>query len=227
MTLVFPTGPETNAKARIYAAAIQLFAERGADSVTVRDLANAAGIARGTIYNNIADPDALFGHVANALAEEMISRTYATIKGVASPLERTSIGIRIFIRRAHAEPDWGRFLVRFGPEHAELRMLTTGPAGRDIREAVELGLFNIDPAGIATFVSMLKGSTLAAMSAVIQGEQRWRDAGTYTVEFLLRAGGVPLKQARKIARIELPPLTDATLAPARTRSKEATRRGRH
>jgi len=227
MNAVFPLDSDSSAKARIYAAAVQLFAERGSDSVTVRDLAKAAGIARGTIYNNIAEPDALFGHVANALAQEMISRTHATIKGIASPLERTSIGIRIFIRRAHAEPDWGRFLVRFGPEHAELRMLTTGPAGRDIREAVELGLFNIDPSGVPAFVSVLKGSTLAAMSAVIQGEQRWRDAGTYTVEFLLRAGGVPLRQARKIARIELPPLTNAILAPPPARSREASRRGRH
>ena len=52
------------AQQRIHAAALKLFAERGVTQVNVSDLAQAAGVARGTIYNNLSNPDGLFEEVA-------------------------------------------------------------------------------------------------------------------------------------------------------------------
>ena len=50
----------TPAQVRIHRAAMQLFAENGGRQVTVSELAAAAGIARGTIYNNFESPEQLF-----------------------------------------------------------------------------------------------------------------------------------------------------------------------
>ena len=107
------SGARPTARTRIYKAAVRLFAENGDGDVNVSDLAGAAGIARGTIYNNIKDPENLFGEVATALSHEMIVRTEATMRDVADPAERIATGLRLFLRRTHEEHDWGRFLVRF------------------------------------------------------------------------------------------------------------------
>jgi len=52
------------AQTRIHQAALRLFAEKGSNQITVSELAQAAGIARGTIYNNLESPDLLFQSVA-------------------------------------------------------------------------------------------------------------------------------------------------------------------
>src|SRR6476659_3407004 len=101
------------ARGKIHQAALRLSAERGAAAISISELADAAGIARGTIYNNIADPDALFSDVAAGLAGEMVIRTEATMAAIDDPAARLATGLRLFVRRAHEEPDWGRFIVRF------------------------------------------------------------------------------------------------------------------
>ena len=54
------------AQARIYEAAVRLFADNGTTHASVTELAQAAGLARGTIYNNVENLDALFEEVASA-----------------------------------------------------------------------------------------------------------------------------------------------------------------
>jgi len=194
------------ARAKIYQAAVRLFAENGGGAVTVSELAEAAGIARGTIYNNITEPENLFGEVAGFLAREMLSRTEATMESFVDPVERIATGLRLFVRRAHEDQDWGRFLVRFMLSHSALRDMMRGPPARDISQAIAAGRFRIADEQVAAFVTTLTGTTIAAMNAVICGDQTWRDAGSNAAELILRAASLPAPQARRISRRELPPL---------------------
>jgi AcrR family transcriptional regulator len=197
------------ARGRIYGAAIRLFAERGADGLTVSELAEAAGIARGTIYNNIRKPENLFGEVANALAAEMIQRTEAAMEDLHDPPARIATGLRLFVRRAHEEKDWGRFLVRFGLAHSALQNLMAGPPARDIASAIRQARFKADASSVPALVTLLNGATMASMHAVLEGEQTWREAGSVTAELFLCAGGVARREARSLSRIELPVLPEA------------------
>jgi len=194
------------ARARIYDAALRLFAQNGGSAITVSDLADAAGIARGTIYNNVAEPQNLLGEVAAALSEEMLLRTEATMQAFSDPAERMATGLRLFVRRAHEDHNWGRFLVQFTLSHATLRGVMREPPSRDIAHAIESGRFKLAQPQIPAFVAMLTGTTIAAMNTVIRGEQTWRDAGSNAAELLLRAAGISATEARRIARNELPPL---------------------
>jgi AcrR family transcriptional regulator len=196
-----------SARGRIHKAALRLFAENGANGLTVSDLADAAGIARGTIYNNIEEPENLFGEVATALSEEMLARTEATMEPLTDPAERIATGLRLFVRRAHEEQDWGRFLVRFALNSAPLVDTMRAPPGRDIARAIETGRFRIGAVKAAALLSLLTGATLAALNAVIIGDETWRDAGTSASELFLRAAGLSAAEARRIARTELPPLS--------------------
>lgn len=201
-----PAAAPTGARARIFRAAVRLFAESGRPDVTVSEIAEAAGIARGTIYNNIEAPEHLFGDVATALAQEMIARTDATMHAIDAPAERIATGIRLFVRRAHEEPDWGRFLTRYALENSALsRMMRDTPA-RDIRNAIRAGAFTARLEATPALLSMLTGATLAAMSAVIHGDQTWRSAGGGAAEFYLRACGVNAVEARRLCARPLAPL---------------------
>jgi AcrR family transcriptional regulator len=207
------------ARVRIQRAAFRLFAQNGGGAITVSDLAEAAGIARGTIYNNVENPENLFAEVATSLSHEMIGRIEATMCGVADPVERLAMGTRLFIRRAHEEPDWGRFLVRFALNAESLQSMLGGPPARDIAEAVRLGRFKATNDKIAALATMLTGSTLAAMNAVIGGNQTWRNAGTNSAELFLRAGGIAAAEAHRIAARELPALAPARPEPTVGRGK--------
>jgi AcrR family transcriptional regulator len=101
------------AQRRIHQAALRLFAEKGTSEGSVSDLAEAAGVARGTIYNNLDSTDHLFEQVASQLADEMNRRVVLSYADAEDSALRLAIGIRLYVRRAHEEPHWGRFLTHF------------------------------------------------------------------------------------------------------------------
>jgi AcrR family transcriptional regulator len=214
-TKPIPTDRSGRARTRIYNAALRVFTANEGRAITVSDLAGAAGIARGTIYNNVDEPKNLLGEVAAALSREMLQRTEVTMEAFADPIERIATGLRLFVRRAHEDHDWGRFMVQFMMSHAALRGVMREPPSRDVALAIETERFKIGPDQIPAFVSMLTGATIAAMNSVIRGEQTWRDAGSNAAGLVLRAGGIAVSESRRIARRELPPLAAEQEKPRR------------
>jgi AcrR family transcriptional regulator len=198
--------PLSQARRRIHAAAMKLFAERGVTKVNISELASAAGMARGTIYGHVPDVDGLFEEVAAQLAREMTERVVAGFAGITDPAQRLAIGVRQYIRRAHEEPLWGRFMSRFGLSPALTRALLASDPVTDLRVGVESGRYRIGREQLPAMVGLLAGGTLAAMLPVLDGRSTWRDAGSDTAELMLVALGLERDEARALARSELPPL---------------------
>nr|WP_205527266.1 TetR/AcrR family transcriptional regulator [Solimonas sp. K1W22B-7] len=198
------------AQKRIHQAALRLFAEKGTSEVTVGELAQAAGVARGTIYNNLESPDRLFEHVAAQLADEMDERIVASYAaaGIDDPALRLATGIRLYVRRAHDEPHWGRFLVHFAMTNESMRKVWMGPPMDDLVLGLQQKRYDFRPDQAATALGLLAGSTLAAIMLVLEGLRTWRDAGSDTVEMVLRGLGVGAEDARKLSVAELPPLAE-------------------
>lgn len=196
--------PVSQARRRIHLAAMQLFAERGVTKVNISELAAAAGMARGTIYSHVPDIDRLFEDVAGQLAQEMTERVVAGFAGVDDPALRLAIGVRQYIRRAHEEPLWGRFMSRFGLSPAVLQSVMSSAALSDFETGVASGRYHVRPAQIPAMVALLVGSTLAAMLPVLDGHATWREIGSDTAELLLRALGIEAGEAQRLARGELP-----------------------
>lgn len=198
-----PTG---SAQQRIYKAALQLFAERGVTQVSVSELAEAAGVARGTIYNNLEQPEALFESVAAALAADMDRRNEQLFATVEDPATRLATGMRLWIRRAHAEPHWGRFLARFALSNATLQGMWSGPPVADLLKGIQQGRYTCRPEQLPSVVAMIGGTVLGAIFLVLEGHRTWRDAGADAVELVLVALGIPRDEARALASAELPSL---------------------
>ena len=199
----------TAAQQRIHDAALRLFAERGVTQVNVKDLAQAAGVARGTIYNNLEDPEALFEQVAAQLANDMNVRATEGFQGVTDPALRVSMGIRFYVRRAHEEPYWGRFMTRFAVGTPILQHMWAGQPYVDMAAGVQSGRFHLRSEQLPSGMGLLAGTVLSAMFLVLEGLKTWRDAGSDAAELVLVALGVSRAEARELAATELPALPPA------------------
>ena len=209
-----------SAQQRIHEAALRLFAEKGTSAITVSELAAEAGIARGTIYNNIESPNDLFETVAAELATEMYQRVTASFADVADPAERLANGIRFFLRRAHDEPHWGRFLVRFSFSSRSLQSMWNGPPMEDLLMGLAQRRYDFAPGQLPSVVAIIAGGTIASMGLVLNGYKTWQDAGSETAALVLRSLGVSSAEARQLASTKLP------LLPATAERAEPSRRKR-
>ncbi len=191
---------------RIHQAALRLFAARGAEQVSVSDLANEAGVARGTIYNNVQSMDVLFEAVAGRLSAEMHERVQKSFGAVSDPAYRLANGIRLFIRRAHEEPQWGAFIHRYSMSNASLRELFVSQAMVDLMSGLSSGRYSFRQEQMMSAISLTASTVLGSIFLVLEGHSTWRNAGTDAAEFTLRALGIAPEEARALANHPLPPL---------------------
>jgi AcrR family transcriptional regulator len=190
---------------------MQLFAERGVTEVTVSELAEAAGVARGTIYNNLKQPQQLFEAVATELATEMdrrIQHVFASVT-LQDPAMRLATGIRLWIRRTHAEPHWGRFITRFAFSNPSLQAMWSGPPMADVMLGIEQKRYACRPEQLPSVLALIAGTVLGSIFLVLEGHRTWRDASADAVEFILVALGLPRDEAKSLAAADLPPLPES------------------
>lgn len=196
------------AQRRIHLAALRLFSDKGTSEVSVSELAEAAGVARGTIYNNLDSTEHLFERVASQLSDEMNQRVVASYAGILDPALRLSTGIRLYVRRAHEEPHWGRFMTHFSFRSESLAAFWQGPAVKDVLLGLEQGRYTFKAEQLHSAIGLIAGTTLSAILLVLEGLRTWRDAGSDASELVLRALGVNAEAAKHLATAELPQLVE-------------------
>lgn len=200
----------SSSQQRIHKTALKLFAEKGSTNISISELASASGVARGTIYNNQLDPDTLFEDIASQLAEEMNARVIKTLGNESDSAIRLATGIRMYVRRAHEESDWGRFICRFAFSSKSLMALWSSSDSPlpDVMAGLDSKRYTFREDQLLSIMSLIAGSVLTSIFLVLEGHKTWRDAGTEIAELLLYAMGVDRDEAYGIARRELPPLLE-------------------
>jgi AcrR family transcriptional regulator len=191
---------------RISDAAVRLFVEKGTTQLTVSELAQAANVARGTLYRNVGSMADLFDRVVAEFSADLHRRVAESFAGIDDPAARLATGLRLWVRYAYENPTIGRFAVKFGLSEESLRAVMTGPPMDDISAGVAEGRYDLGPVSIDSIASLALGATVSAMWMVLEGHQTWREAGSSTAELVLRAMGIEACEAREISRIELPRL---------------------
>jgi len=99
-------------KARILAAAMRVFAEKGPDAPVIDDFIREAGVARGTFYNYFTRTDQLLVAVSRSLEDDLMLSIEEEIAGLEGPIERLATGVRLWLRWARSDPVWCAFIVR-------------------------------------------------------------------------------------------------------------------
>jgi AcrR family transcriptional regulator len=97
---------------RIVAAALRVFAEKGADAPVIDDFIREAGIARGTFYNYFTRTEELLVAVSRSLEDGLMLSIEAEMGDLQDPVARLATGVRLWLGWARADPVWCAFIVR-------------------------------------------------------------------------------------------------------------------
>jgi AcrR family transcriptional regulator len=191
---------------RIADAAARLFAQRGSADVTMSELALEAGVARATLYRNVASIDALFDDIVAQLVEHV----HRSIAGVLDaddehdPALRLATALRLLARFAHEDPSLAAFLVQFGLSEDSLRGVLTGPPMADVRNGLDTHRYAVGADMSLGVATLLIGTAVSSMWMVLEGHEGWRESGSMAAELVLCALGIEREEARELARRPLP-----------------------
>lgn len=188
---------------RLLAAARHLFASKGLEQTTIRDIAAEADIALGGFYNYFRTKD----HVLAALLEENLTEQLELLTQrqdqVDDLAERVSIAHRHLLAAAREDSEWGWLLVRLDADYEVINAALGEPAGRDLRRGLKSGRFDVANPMLALQAS--GGALLGVIPGVLAGKFGANDDCAHA-EGVLRSFGVPAEEAAEIARRPLPPL---------------------
>ena len=182
-------------------AAVRLFARKDVGEIALLDVATEAEVASGTIYNYFRSRDEVVEAVALALANEFSETIALQSESIQSGVRRLAIGVRMFIRRAIADPDWASAVIRVVHFDQAMRSNIASYVLADLRAGKEEGALHYSDEGIA--LDLLVSCTLGAMRSAVEGRSI-DEHDVLVAEMVLKALGATPARARKLARQELP-----------------------
>jgi AcrR family transcriptional regulator len=147
--------PAGERRAMIIEATLPLLLEHG-EMVTTRQIAEAAGIAEGTIFRVFADKDALIAAVVEHAADPTrVEAAFAAID-LSAPLEvAVTEAVRILQRRTL---DMARLMASVGPRHHRTGPMPDRPGLIALFEVHRISI-TVEPAAAARWLAALTMST--------------------------------------------------------------------
>ncbi len=191
---------------QIYEAAFRLFSRRGTAEVTLSELADEAQVSRGTLYRKFGTVEAIYAQVVEHLATTTMAGFDNELKaaGIVDPVMKMATAMRLAIRIGHSDLPLAQFIIRFGLADTSIRNLLTVIPVEIIGEGVASGAFRLDAASVHSAALMNAALAISGISLVLDGHKGWREAGSDSALFLLRALGVKEDQATRAANAPLP-----------------------
>ncbi len=193
----------TRNRAAILEAAESLFGARGVDGVSIDEIAAAADLAKGTLYNHFADKEALAAEVALTAREDGEARVAAANAGVTEPARRLVRGVIVFARYALERADRARAGLRMSPYAADIDSRANAGLRADIELGFKAGRFS----GVSREAAALGiiGTAFALVARVLgkPGDRASAmTAATEAATFILRGVGLKPNEAAAIAARE-------------------------
>jgi AcrR family transcriptional regulator len=188
---------------KLLAAARRLFATKGFEPTTIRDVAAEADIALGSFYNYFRTKEDVLAALLEEALTEQLGQLVARRQRVSDAAERVSIAHRHLLASVRADPDWGWLLVRLDVDHQVLDSALGPQAAADLQEGLDKGRFSVANPRLA-----LRASG-GALHGVVQGilrDEFGPDDDYAHAEGILRSFGVAADEAAEIARRPLPPM---------------------
>ncbi|MEZ4240671.1 MAG: TetR/AcrR family transcriptional regulator [Myxococcota bacterium] len=135
-----------DARQRILDHAIRLFAHQGYGSTSVREVAEAAGITKPTLYYHFGSKEGLFRAIVDDRMDGLLALVRATVDGPGPVVERITTFVDTYLRGAVQDQHTMRFMLTCGlpeapgdPDHSVLgrHMRSIAPLTELIRQGVE------------------------------------------------------------------------------------------
>lgn len=190
-------------RARLYASAMKLIAEKGPGATSIDDVISAAQVSRGTFYKYFPSPDALIRDLAVEIANALIQMAEPAVQSYADPAERVAVGLRIVSRLAIERPLAAAFLARLGWPDSRSPHLLLDFVKRDLEEGIRQGRFAQMP--IALALNIVTGASLGATIRMLEPDCE-PDFAEQSTAAALRGLGLDANSAERIANSPLKPV---------------------
>jgi AcrR family transcriptional regulator len=198
-------------RAKILSAAFELFDKHGVDRVTVEDVREQAGLARGSFYNYFVTYEDMLKALASDIARQINSEQSERFESVPNMAERIWSNLRYAILRAASDRSCAEILVRItplvGPLNEEMRV----HAERSVRACVKSKVIDVPSAGVALDMGLGLATMMWQRALKSRVDPKELEAAGL---MLMRAYRVPEVEARRISRLPLPQLPDVPLRTA-------------
>jgi len=182
-------------RAQLMLAARALYAERAIESVTIDDLVNEAGLAKGTFYVHFDHLPDLQVAVADELAQELDDLLQPFRLQMADPIERIAAGCAAFICEAVRNPSWGSLAARGAWALPSVAQAARTNLREDLRLAAARGRLGAITPELG--FEVVSGIVIQALRAAGEARLSQSDAPA-AVEAILRALGVASAEAHAI-----------------------------
>jgi AcrR family transcriptional regulator len=193
------TRVETSEVARhIARVAARLFAEKGYDATSVREIVEAAGVAKPTVYYHFGSKEGLAQAVLSVPLSELAKTLGGIVAGVSDPIECLVQVLEAQFAFCREDPDRARFHLAlfFGPPGSELagqlepcKAELTGWAEAAVRRLVDAGILARDR--VEACEAACRGLLLASILDFLYRDRPLRpDLARQHVHDLLRGFGM-------------------------------------
>lgn len=156
-------GKRSRTRALLLDTAIRVFAQKGIERGSVVEIAHEAGLSNASFYYHFRDKSELVAAVGRAIAAAVVEEIDVALDPLADGAERVACGTRLMIRKALAEPDWGRLIERALADMGEFAQEISRGIRKDVAIGIAQGRFDVEPSD--ALFTMLLGLVGAAIRA--------------------------------------------------------------
>ena len=182
-------------KAQLIAAAKALYSTRPWESVTVDEVVDEAGVAKGTFYTHFNDLNELAAAVADELVKSFDELIQPFRLSLSDPLLRIAFGCDAFFQKSLDDRLWASLAARMARSYPTVGKVARKRFSEDLREALKQS----PQAGLSLELALevSVGIVIQIMTAI--GEGRLKDGDrTEAVRCILTAIGVGKRDAASI-----------------------------
>lgn len=197
-------------RAKIVAAAFELFGSEEGLFTRIEDIAEKAGLTRATFYNHFTGMAQLREAVSYEVTHDFLQAVNATTATLTDPRERATAAIRFYLHRALDDPRWAWSMVNISANGVVFGAETFRQAELTVAEGMEAGLLKLPVSGLGRDIVL--GGTLSAVSTMLRGTES-PDYPEQVAGHVLMGMGVPYDDARAIANRPLPALRCPSASP--------------
>ncbi len=190
-------------RARIVAAAFELFGDEAGLYARIEDVAEKAGVTRATFYNHFTNMAELRDALTYEVTHDFLEATQA-ISQIPDARVRSSCAVRFYLQRAQADRRWAWSMINLSAAGLIFGAETFHQAEQTVREGMDDAVFRIPSVELGR--DLLLGTTLAAMASIVRGGLA-EDYPEQVAASILFGLGVPIGEARIFAAQALPPFS--------------------
>jgi len=189
---------------QLIAAAISTFSEHGVAATTLQQIAIAADVTKGTVYNHFRTKAEIVQAVALSIAETIRERS-APARAVLQPgPEQIAAGCRRYLGLAQSSPGWALVVLDVASVDPTFRNTIAGYVRTELRRGIRRAEFSVVSETAA--LDLIIGTTMEGMRRIALGRAHRQHAAA-VIAGILRGLGVAAVRAKQISTRPLPLFT--------------------